>query len=169
MREVLESLPEAERRLVMQGSELRLLPSSWYPDRLLHALADIIIARVPTRGRTALLREAARASIETPLSGIYRSMFRALKAPAIYSQYAQKLWNLYYDNGTYHVEAMEPRVHEISITDWVSHHPLVCASIVGSTEAIYEAMGCTDATAWRTACADTGGAECRFRVEWGRG
>ena len=53
-----------------------------------------------------------------------------------------------------------------TITDWHTHHALICDLNKAAARRIYEAMKCQEVTVRRAACVSSGNRECRFVSRW---
>jgi len=153
-------------QLVLGRPYLGILPSSWYDDSVIHAMCDAFVGSMSKTIAHSSAAAGGRAAIHTAMSGVHRAMFRVFVSPALYAAHSQRLWNGYYDNGVYAVREVAPREHEVAIARWSSHHPLLCASLRGSTTVIYESMGCRAVRVDRSACVSNADPACRLEVRW---
>jgi hypothetical protein len=167
MRALATELP-AEMHVELDPGALHLgvLASAWYDDDFLHWLCDRISDGLNPTARASLAARVSHATTRATLGGLYSVFFRAFVGPATYARRAQRLWDLYWDNGAYTVRETGQKRHEITVSHWQSHHPFVCEGLVGSSMAIYEAMGCKDVAVTRLACVSDGALACKLSVAW---
>lgn len=158
--------PEIMHHLDFRQDNLGVLSSQWYPARVIHALLDSIFAGVPPNEREDIIREGARAVMQATLQGIYKLLFKTMMSPDRYAKYSQKLWDRYYDCGIMKKESPKPFMQTTTISDWASHHPVICDLNYEGSRYIFEAMGCKDVTVRRLGCVSTGQAECSFIITW---
>jgi len=162
---IVQTLSPELRALLREDQEgLGIMSASWYPDQLLHAFCDTLTEKLTPVQRVALAKSGAYASTTSSINGVYRAIFRSFASPSLYARYSQRLWAMYYDNGLYSVKEVSETEHEIHIGDWLSHHPVNCESILGSSAAIYELLGCQGIGVTRLGCVEEGAPDCSFKV-----
>src|SRR5262249_2290774 len=113
--------------LDVRQPHLGVLPGSWYPAEILHALYDHYTANMSEAEWQKLARDIANAFCDRLLSGIYKAFVSILATPQRYAQNAQRLWDHTFDNGTLVVRVSANRADSV-VSDWRSHHPIICAA-----------------------------------------
>lgn len=145
---------------------LGVLASDWYPAGAVHALLDRMVASENQHERVRLAEDGARAVMSRTLRGLYRTLFDWIATPARYARFGPKLWNAYYDTGSFRIEMPTPNSAVCTISGWTSHHAFICDLNRGAALSIYENMGCHDVTVERVACVGSGAPHCRFVSKW---
>lgn len=164
--EACRTLPPAIRSRVDPAKEtLGVLPATWYPAPVVHAILDAVLAGAPPWQRAELAKAAGRATVERTLRSVHRAVFSALATPERYAVHAQKIWNLYHDTGRLEVEVSRGRA-ESRIGEWAAHHRFVCDMHQHAAPVIYETMGLPVSGSRRLECVSTGGQRCRFETLW---
>jgi hypothetical protein len=150
----------------LEAELLGVLTSSWYPALAIHALLDAIERRHPHEERALIVRDGARAIIDSTLRGVYRWLFEKMMNPERYARSAQQLFSRYYEPGTMLKVPLGTTGHLTIVRGWTGHHPMLCDFLLHTAEYVYSAMGCRDVKVRRTACVMTGSNECRFEATW---
>jgi hypothetical protein len=143
-----------------------LLATRWYDARLVHGLLDAMLAEYSADERKLFAREAARVTIESTLRGVYRFLFEAIMTPDRYLKRAQQIFSRYYDNGRMQKLATGPTEHTTIVSEWRSHHPVLCDVLLYTGEYVYPSLGCKGVDVLRIGCVSTGAADCRYAVRW---
>ena len=161
-------MPAAQRgELDTRELTLGVLTSDWYPAEQVHALLDEIARGKSEAAINDLAVGASGAIMRSTLRGLYRVLFEWMATPERYAKYAPKLWSTYYDSGEVSVELLSDRLTAVAIvSNWRSHHPLMCELNRGAALEIYAAMGCRDVTNERAQCVSRGDPHCRFITRW---
>jgi hypothetical protein len=158
---------EIQARLDPAKETLGILPATWYPTDVVHAILDAVLAGSGTRQRADLARAAGRATVEGTLRGFYGAVFGALATPERYARHAQKIWSLYHDNGQLEV-VLSRGGAESRITEWPGHHRFICDMHLAAAPVVWESMGMPVTGSTRLECVSTGGKLCRFETQWAR-
>jgi hypothetical protein len=163
----LAAVPAAARHQLDAGIEgLGVLPSTWYPDDLVHQLVDHMIAGLSAEEQEALAREGSKAAMSDTLRGVYKVLVSLFVDPARLAKHVGKLWSAYHDSGALAATVLGPRRHEVSLVDWRGHHPFVCMMNRAAMETIYGQIGCKKAVAREKTCVASGGDACVMLIEW---
>ena len=158
--------PEIRSAFDPTDEQLGILDSEWYPAGLVHALLDSAARGLSPVERRQLMRDGARVALAATLRGVYKLLFDSMMTPDRYLRRAQSLFSRYFNTGTMTKVAEGPYAHLTLITDWGSHHPLLCDFILYTAETVYGAMGCQNVESTRLSCISDGGELCSFRVTW---
>ncbi len=166
--ELVQKLPDwALEDLDPTSRGLGLVSTTWYQDLVVFALLDAIAAQVDPKERDRIAVEGAAAVMDATLSGVYKTLFRLMTSPERYAKYGPKLWDTYYDSGTFVIVPTADRHGaRCTITGWQTHHPLICDINRGASIAIYQAMGCGGVACVRESCVAQGSDACRFLTTW---
>lgn len=146
---------------------VRILPASWYPASLVHAMLDAL-----AEGRTPLevdrlAREASREVVKNGMNGVYRFLFPKLVSPEMYARMIPRLWRQLHSTGERSLTIVGEGEADSRIARWPGHHPLLCALTNELMCAIFEAMGCRNVRWERVRCITRdGGGECVSKVTW---
>ncbi len=158
--------PAASAAFDLRQPNLGIVASSWYPVASFHALIDVLLADYTEVERQAFAKQAARATIEATLRGVYKFLFETMMNPDRYAARAQKLFSRFYDTGEMTKVKAAPNVHVTEIRDWTGHHPLLCDVLLYTSDPVYRALGCKNVVARRLACVAAGDALCSYEVRW---
>jgi hypothetical protein len=165
--QALAGLPPETRALLSAHKDgFGILPSTWYPAPVVHAILETFLAGRTTRERAELARAGARATMERTLRGVYGVLFAALATPERYVRFGQRLWDAYYDCGTVVMDLPAPGRLRSRIFDWPGHHRIISDMNQHAGAVIIEAMGLTVTGTARAECVSTGGTECRLETSW---
>ncbi len=170
LNEKIRSLDPATQELVGGSNDdfICVFSMKWYPAEAIHALLDKLFFGMPSPARSEFIKESAEHIMDQTLKGMYRHLFSTMMSPRLYALLAQTLWSRYYDSGTITKKTIEKNVHQSSIVDWSSHHPVICDLNYESSRCIYEAMGCKNVVSSRTGCVSRGDETCTFTISWGK-
>jgi hypothetical protein len=158
--------PEAREVYDITQPSLGIIASGWYPAPAFHALIDAMLSVYPPDQRRAFAREAAKATIDSTLKGVYRFLFEAMMTPDRYLGRAQKLFSRFYDCGTIEKIKVAPNIHRSVIRDWHSHHPVLCDVMLHMGEYVYPALGCRNVIVRRISCVSAGDPYCSYDASW---
>lgn len=162
--------PEYQGIITLDTANFGILSSSWYPLPCVHKLLDGMTTGMSRQERFILAQEASRVVMDITLKGIYKAVVRAFVSPALYSKFATKLWQSYYDSGDFRVIISEDgRSADCTIRNWGGHHWFVCDMNITAATAIYQAMGQIGVSTERLSCIGEGAAYCRYVTRWGEG
>ena len=168
LREKASAVPSPLRAaLELDAPVLGVVASTWYPAPLVHALLDEITRGMEPAAQHALASTAAQAVMDVTLRGFYKVLFQWMATPERYARYAPRLWQAYYDTGSFEVVPQaDAHCAVATVRDWAAHHPFICELNRGASVAIYSAMGLTHVECDRIACVTRGQPECRFVTRW---
>lgn len=158
--------PEWRPSLDPERSALGVLASEWYPAPLVHTLLDGLTAHLSRDQRAEVAAEAARAIMNRMLRGIYKTLFQLMATPARYQRFGPKLWDAYYDSGTFRIEMPDDKTAVCTVSKWSAHHPFICDLNCAAAVPVYEMMGCVSVRVLRTECVSLGSARCEFVTNW---
>jgi hypothetical protein len=158
--------PEWRGSLDPNRAALGVLASEWYPAPLVHALLDALTAHLSQDERAAFAAEAARAIMNRMLRGIYKTLFQLMATPARYQRFGPKLWDAYYDSGTFRIEMPDDKTAVCMVSNWSAHHPFICDLNCAAAPPVYEMMGCKSVRVLRTECVSLGSPRCEFVTNW---
>jgi len=145
---------------------LGVLASEWYPAVLVHALLDALTGHLSADARAELAAASARHIMNRMLRGVYKTLFQLMATPARYQRFGPKLWDAYYDSGTFRIEMPNDTTAVCMISDWDAHHPFICDLNCAAAVPVYEMMGCKAARVLRTECVSQGSSRCEFVTNW---
>jgi hypothetical protein len=167
LRAIGAALPQELRALVdLEAEALGIMPSTWYPATLSHALLEGMFAGMTREKRTARMREGAHAAIRVVGRGVYRLALEKLATPAVLASNIQRLWSLLNDDGDRVFVLSPPRGAESTTRDWSGHGLVLCELMTETTGAVLETMGLTNVTIERVACVAHGAPACVTRFRW---
>ncbi len=159
--------PEAKRLLTNQDKMIvGVLATTWYPAPVIHAFLESLFRGMNQENQQTIIAYGAKHVMEKTLHGVYRLLFRTMISPNLYARFSQKLWDRYYDNGTMKKRTMGRHMQSTTITDWNSHHPILCDLNYEASAFIYGAMGCKNVHSNRTGCVSRGDTACSFEITW---
>lgn len=167
LRAIGQRLPDTLRVHVdVEAEALGILPNSWYPAPLGHAILEGVFAGNTRDRRLARMREAAHAAIRVMGRGIYRLALEKLATPRALAGNIQRLWNLLYDDGRRTMTLLDATTIESTTRDWTGHGLVLCELMTENTAAVLETMGLTNVTIDRVACVAHGAPQCVTRFRW---
>jgi hypothetical protein len=158
--------PEWRSLLDPRRPALGVLASDWYPAPLVHDLLDALTGHLSRDERATLATEAARAIMNRMLRGIYKTLFQLMATPARYQRFGPKLWDAYYDSGTFRIDMPDDKTAICTVTKWDAHHLFICDLNCAAAVPVYEMMGCKGARVLRTECVSLGSPRCEFVTNW---
>jgi hypothetical protein len=167
LRRLAEPIPPALREdLDLADTALGVLPSTWYNAAAVHAILDAMEADHTPQERDTIVREGARAIIESTLTGVYRWLFQTMMSLDRYAGSAQKLFSRYYEPGVMTKTPLGETGHLTVVEGWGAHHMMMCDFILHTAVYVYGVLGCKDFRVRRTSCVGQGGVDCRFEMTW---
>jgi hypothetical protein len=171
VREVVESLPPAERSLLRDTAGSGIAQHGWYDTSLLVDLTGRIDSRLG-KGDLSLAREAGNFVAFQDVNRFFKWLMR-LGGPGVLFNRAGAVWNNYYDDGRYVLESLGDGRAVIRIEGSSSAGPVVCKRMEGWIE---RALTLTLGAQAQPAIHETGHlvretavgpqAFCRFAAEW---
>jgi hypothetical protein len=165
--ETLRTLPpDWAGRIDLSADGLGMLPSTWYPMSMIHAVLDKLLVGLNMQDRSEAARAAARAMANATLDGVHRSLFELFGTPELYIRYAQKIWGMYYDRGTYEAEVVGHKRVLTSTRDWPGHHVFLCEAAIEVSAITFEKMGLKEVRGTRMACVAGGAPMCTALITW---
>lgn len=168
VRQMAARVPDDLRPLLDPDEPIvNLLPASWYPARLVHAMLDALAEGRTRAEMDRLAKEAARDVVKNGMNSVYRFLFKKLATPDIYARMIPRMWRQLHDGGERSVVIASPGEADSRIATWPGHHPTLCALTNETMCAIFEAMGCRNVRWTRVSCVSRdGGTECVTKVTW---
>lgn len=139
---------------------LGILPATWYPAPMVHALLNAIVKQVGPTEIEGFAERAGRAVIQKLIAGLYAGLFRSMASPALYAKYVPKLWRSYYRMGEIQAEVVDSGETRVRMSEWPGHHPLVCDINRAAAGLIFESMGCSQTESVRAKCVHEGHRYC---------
>jgi hypothetical protein len=158
--------PALRTHLDLDAEALGILPNTWYPAPLSHALLEGVFSGLTPEKRRAKMREAAHAALRVMGRGMYRLVLEKLATPRVLAANIQRLWNLLYDDGDREFVLTTPNSVESTTRDWSGHGIVLCELMTENTAAVLETMGMTHVTVDRVACVGHGAPACVTRFRW---
>src|SRR5262245_11191857 len=76
-----------------------VLSNTWYDIRLIHALLDETLGKLPPDELARRAREGAHAGIKETGRGVYKFVLEQVVSPELYARHIQGLWRLLHDGG----------------------------------------------------------------------
>ena len=143
-----------------------IVSSGWYPASTFHALVDEMLEQYSPEQRQSFAREAAKATIDATVKGVYRFLFEAIMTPDRYAKRAQQVFDRFYDAGTITKQVVARNVHLTRVVGWTSHHPVLCDVMLYTSEYVYGLLGCRNVTVKRLGCISRGDASCSYEIRW---
>lgn len=170
LRELMKGMPpDWAARLDVSADALGMLPATWYPMSMIHAILDSLLLGVDSQDRIDVARAAARAVTAATREGVHKNFFDLFGTPELYVRYAQKVWGTYFDRGTYEVEFQSAKRLMATTRDWPGHHVFLCETFIEITGLTFEKMGIKDVRATRMACVFGGAPACTAMIAWDEG
>jgi hypothetical protein len=157
--------PELAVLVDVDAEMLGMMPSTWYPATLAHALLDGMFAGQTREKRTAKMRLAAHAAIRATARGVYRLALEKLATPGIMAANIQRLWNLVHD-GVRTFVVIPPASIESTTRAWTGHGLALCELMTENTAAVLETMGLQHVIVERIECVAHGAPQCTTRYRW---
>lgn len=159
----------AEFRAQFDGNKphLGVDPDRWYPAAAFTALLDVVTREIEPAVLDTLVDEAAKSTMRALLVRAHSasSVYSSVSTIAKYARVVNALFRFMHDTGRVQLMAVGPRRHESVISDWVSHHPVICRFTCMCQVAIYERMGCAGVRIEHH-CVSRGAPACRAVTTW---
>jgi hypothetical protein len=169
LRPILERLPLEHRRVFdPQHPKLGILAATWYPGATLHAFLDSIAIDRSDAEMARIATDGARGALEATLTGVHRAVLRVVGSPDLHARFAQRLWDVYYEEGVVTSERSGPREQLIRYSKWESHHPTLCQITTASDLTVFSLMGLAGVSVSQVSCIRRGAADCAHVVRWQR-
>lgn len=160
--------PSLRQHVDLEAEALGILPNTWYPAPLAHAILDGLFGGSPPDQRSARMREGAHAAIRVMGRGVYKFVLEKLATPQVLASNIQRLWNLLYDDGERRFVLVSPTEVESTTSGWTGHGTTLCEMMTENTAAVLETMGLRKVTVERVACVGQGAPRCVTRYRWER-
>lgn len=161
-------VPEDLRGLLDPDEPIvKILPASWYPASLVHAMLDAIAEERSQVELERLAKEASRDLVKNGMNSVYRFVLAKLVSPEMYARMIPRLWHQLHTTGERKLEIVAEGEAKSTIARWPGHHPTLCALTNELMCAIFEAMDCKNVRWERVRCITRdGGDECVSTVTW---
>jgi hypothetical protein len=136
--------PELRAHFDGNKPHLGVDPERWYPAVAFAALLDVVTREIDPRLLDALVDEAAKSTMRALLMRAHSasSVYSSVSSIAKYARVVNALFRFMHDTGRVQLLSLGLRRHESIISDWTSHHPVICRFTCMCQVAIYERMGC---------------------------
>lgn len=161
--------PAVERVLAMLPPDtqrmLRMLfTSNWYPFGVGKALDDAIV-QVLGGGRPEFFERLGEASAESNLATIHASYLTKGDAHGFLAK-SSSIYSLYYESGRREYRQTGPKEGLLTTHDAETFSAPDCLTVVGWYRKALEMCGVSGVRITEEECRATGGAVCRYRVQW---
>lgn len=158
----------ADMRSQLDGSHpaLGILPATWYPIPLAHAILDSISEGRSQQELDLAARHAAQCVVQRVHRGVYRFVFRNIATPERYAKHIQRLWNMLHTTGSRRIVLTSVTTAESYVENWPDHHPTLCLATVHTMAEIFRAMGLRDVSVEVRECVSKGDRRCHTHLEW---
>lgn len=168
VRRIVARIQEDDLRALVDPDQphVKLLPSSWYPARLVHTLLDAIVEESGEAEVRRIARDGARAFANGKLRGVYRFVLAKVVTPEMYSAMIQRMWRFIHDTGDRRFDIEGPGEAVSVVSNWAGHHRVLCLVTIETMCALLESMGKKDVRHERLSCVSDGATECVTRVTW---
>lgn len=150
--------------LDLQRPGLGVLPSTWYPAALSHAVLDAAERVHGVEAMPALLRRGCEAMVDLMIRGIYRSLVRLMGTPGLYARNIQRVWSSMHSSGQREMVKVGQGELESFIRDWSDHHRWMCTVVHETMRSVFVTMGYRRTEVERTHCVHEGHSHCRALV-----
>lgn len=159
--------PELRLHFDASRPHLGVDPERWYPADAFTALLDVVTREIQPDLLDQLVDEAAKSTMRALLVRAHSasSVYSSVSSVARYARVVNALFRFMHDTGRVQLLAVGPRRHEGIISDWVSHHALICRFTCMCQVAIYERMGCAGVRIEHQ-CVSRGASSCRAVTTW---
>ena len=167
IRELARKAPEDLRAALDPEQPLvTILPASWYPSRLAHAMLDALHEGKSDAELSELFRRGNQTVIDRSFS-VYRFLLEKLVTPEMYAAAIPRLWRQLHSTGPRRIKIEGPGEATTIVTDWPGHHPLLCTIRIETMRAIFLRMGKKNVEWKRIKCVSVhGGRECVTKLTW---
>jgi hypothetical protein len=145
---------------------LGLVPSMWYPARVIHSAIDEALRGLAPEEVESLARRGGKAMVDAKLHGLQRVLFSLIVSPEKYCKHVQRAWDLNYDSGFIEQRILSETCHESIVTGWRGHHAFLCDLNGEVKMELYRHMGCKDVRQGRRRCISRGDSVCGSTLTW---
>jgi hypothetical protein len=143
-----------------------LLPSMWYPARVMHHALDELTRGLDDAGLADLARRAGKALVDAKMKGLQRVLFTLFVSPEKYCKLVQRAWDLNYDTGRVEQIVLSDTCQDGRVTGWRGHHAFLCR-LNGEVKAeLFRRMGCKDVRQGPRRCVAAGDKYCGSTLTW---
>lgn len=162
---VIEAVPSEARWFLTE----RFIATQWYPLKGADAMLGSV-ARLLGRDPVEFARQVGRDAAIQSAGRVGETMLSLFGTPQRLARYLGAMWEQLYDGGQIQADYDEAAaVITIRRNRWLAHDPLVCITLLGSTEALAGAMGKPRLlSAARTSCVGDGAPRCQFELQFER-
>jgi len=162
-----EMLDPADRAFFrLDQPTLGIAAATWYPARTIHRALDALTHGLGADDIDQLADRGGQATVRAMMRGAQGIVFALLASPKRWGFFVGKFWPLNYDSGKANYEMLGTNADVTLITEWRSHHPLLCRLNTAVKVTIYESIGCRNTTIDRRFCVDRGDSGCGSRLHW---
>ncbi len=152
--------------LDVQRPGLGILPSTWYPVTLSHAVLDAAERVHGAEAMPALLRKGCEEMVDRMVRGVYRALVRMMGTPGLYARNIQRAWSALHSSGQREMIKLGPGEMESLTRDWTDHHRWMCTVVNETMRSIFMTMGYHRTEVERTHCVHDGHPHCRAVVRY---
>lgn len=143
-----------------------ILASKWYDAPDIHRLLDVLVDVHSARELPELIREGTRAAASKTFGTLHRALIRGVGNPFLHSRFAQVLWSANYDTGELQSERIGKLEQRVTITDWPSHHPVLCLITREIDSVLFPIMGLRDVEVRGVSCVSEDAPACAHSISW---
>lgn len=158
--------PDWVARINLSADGFGMLPSTWYPMSMIHAMLDAMLTDLDAQERSGAARKASRAVIAAMQDSAHKSFFDLFSSPDLYMRYAKKVWGMYFDQGSYDVERQAEKRLVATTRGWSGHHVFLCETFIDISGLTFEKMSLKDVRASRMSCVAGGAPACVATIAW---
>jgi hypothetical protein len=159
--------PDLQAMIDLDDHGFKLLGSSWYPARLVHAILDAHAMERTPEEMARFLHDANRGFIKTGAAkSVYRFFLRKLVTPEMYALCVPRFWKQWHSTGERRVKIIGRGLAESFVFNWAGHHPHLCTMTIETMCAVFETMGCKNVSWDRVECVSKGAPHCKTIVTW---
>jgi hypothetical protein len=167
VRELLPRVPPDLRALLDPDDPFRtILPASWYPARLVHAVLDAMTEGMSEEQIRTFVHDSNRVVMQRATSSAYRFFLDKLLTPEMYALAVPRFWKQWHTTGVRKMRIVRNGEAESIVAKWGGHHPVLCTVTIETMCSVFELMGKKDVKWVRTACVSSGAPECVTRLTW---
>lgn len=161
-------LPPAIQAMIdVDDPAFKLLASSWYPSKLVHAFLDQLASDKSPQEMARFLHEANRGFVRSGATkSVYRFFLKKLVTPEMYALCVPRFWKQWHSTGERRMRIVRKGMAESYVSQWPGHHPHLCTMTIETMCAVLETMGCTNVQWERLYCVSNGASECKTIVTW---
>ncbi|GAC1353230.1 MAG: hypothetical protein NVS3B20_22610 [Polyangiales bacterium] len=159
-------LPLRWRALVKPHSRtLGLLGSHSYPYAFVGDLVETMARVVRAPDLDLFIADLSTAGVEASMNTVMRVILRYAASPVMLASRGQEAWDLFHDSGRVSAR-VEGREYVSEISNWPSHHLVVCKIGMYVRRRMIEKTGAKDVVAVREKCQSWGHDVCIYRLRW---